>query len=129
MNRLTEAYYSTAKDQRTSDMLLGLASGTLSLHEEDTNNTLQQFALNMLYRLILAEEHFSKRPSCMRIFVRMDISVLQTEGKFHYMINELTHSHQTGLFLHWGGSNMDYSIQDLANVLHFVAHRARLHRY
>ncbi len=57
----------------------------------------------------------------MRVFVRMDISVIQHRGKFQYIVNELTRSHQTALFFHWGRAHMDFLIQDLASVLHFIA--------
>ncbi len=65
----------------------------------------------------------------MRIFVRMDITVFLHQGKFQYMVNELTRSHQTGLFMHWDNTgSMDYLFQDLANVLHFIAYNDRTHR-
>jgi hypothetical protein len=103
-----------------------LAATSLSPHEEDDDNTLPQFILNMLHRLIVAEEHFSNRPSTMRIFVRMDISVYRHEGKFHYFINELTRSHQSGLFMHWDISGkMEGCIQELAKVLHYVTYQRR----
>jgi hypothetical protein len=50
----------------------------------------------------------------------MDVSVFQRDGKFHYMINELTRSHQTALFLHWDHGRMDHCIQDLVKALHFI---------
>jgi hypothetical protein len=105
-----------------------LASKTLSPHQEDIENTLPRFILDMLYRTVLAEEHFSKRRSCMRIFVRMDISVYQQQGQFHYMVNELTRSHQSALFLQYDNGKMDLCIQDLATVLHFVAYNDNLER-
>jgi len=65
----------------------------------------------------------------MRIFVRMDIAVFLHEGKFQYTVNELTRSHQTGLFMHWDNTRgMDYLFQDLANVLHFIASNDRVKR-
>lgn len=101
-----------------------LAATVLSPHQEDTENTLSQFILDMLYRLIIAEEYFTKRPSTMRIFVRMDISVFMNDGKFQYFINELTRSHQTGLFFHWDiVGKMDSCIQELAKVLHYFTYQ------
>ena len=64
----------------------------------------------------------------MRFFLRMDISVFQTQGKFHYNVNELTRSHQSALFMQWGVGKMDFLIQDLAKVLHFVAFRDDIER-
>jgi hypothetical protein len=75
----------------------------------------------MLYRLITAEEVIIQRRSSMRLFVRMDISVFQRDGKFHYMINEITRSHQTALFLHWDGGKMDHCIQELVRAFHYIA--------
>jgi hypothetical protein len=101
-----------------------LAATTLSPHQEDSNDTLQRFVLETLHRLIIAEEHITNRPSTMRIFVRMDISVFRNEGCFQYYINELTRSHQTGLFCHWDvAGRMDLCIQDLAKVLHYVTYQ------
>ena len=64
----------------------------------------------------------------MRLFVRMDVSVFQRQGEFHYMVNELTRSHQTGLFLHWDGGRMDFCIQDLAKILHFKTYLDNVQR-
>ena len=108
----------------------GFTATSLSPHEEDDlEQTLCYFVLNMLYRLIMAEEFITKRSSCMRIFVRMDISVCQHDGKLHYMVNELTRSHQTGLFMqtqwdHLG--KMDLCLEELKNVLHFIVYKASI---
>jgi hypothetical protein len=75
----------------------------------------------MLYRLITAEEILTKRRSGMRLFVRMDVSVLQKQDKFYYMVNEITRSHQTALFLHWDGGRMDHCIQELVKAFHYIA--------
>jgi hypothetical protein len=99
-----------------------LASPNISPHQVVLENSLEQFALNMLSRIILAQEFYMKRRSCMRLFVRMDISVFQQDGMFHYMVNELTSSQHTALFMEWGLDHMDFCIQDLAKSLHFVAH-------
>ena len=82
----------------------------------------------MLSRAVLAQEFYLKKESCMRIFARMDISVYQRNGKFHYFVNELTSSHNTALFLEWDHGSMDYAIQDLSKALHFVAQRDRFKR-
>jgi len=57
----------------------------------------------------------------MRIFTRMDVTVLRHEEKFHFVVNELTRSNEAGLFLHWDRGEMDLCIQDLAKVLHFIS--------
>jgi len=57
----------------------------------------------------------------MRPFLQMDVSVFQRDRKFYYMVNELTWSHQTGLFLHWDHGKMDHCIQDLVKALHYIA--------
>jgi hypothetical protein len=100
-----------------------LAGNTLSPHQEDIDKTLPQFVLNMLSRVITAEEHFTKRRSCMRLFVRMDVSVFQRQREFHYIINELTRSHQTALFQQWDSGSMEMCIQDLAKTLHYVTYQ------
>ena len=104
------------------------AAETLSPLDEDLKNTLPRFVLNMLYRLVIAEEHLTKRRSCMRIFVRMDVAVYKKDNNFHYAINELTRSHQAGLFWHWIGTPMDYCFQELERVLHFVAYNEDVER-
>jgi hypothetical protein len=104
----------------------GFTATSLSPHEEDDlEQTLVYFVLNMLYRLIIAEEFITKRSSCMRIFVRMDISVCQHNGKLHYVVNELTRSHQTSLFMQWDDlGRMDLCLEELKNLLHFIVYKA-----
>jgi hypothetical protein len=120
---------SLTQEDRKSNNRTWLAANSLSPHKVPIENSLPEYALNLLSRLVAAEEFYTKRRSCMRIFVRMDISVFQREGKFHYMVNELTRSHQTGLFMHWDRmGHMDSLILDLANVLHFVAYNDRVKR-
>lgn len=126
---MNELLSSLTQEEMNSRTMPNLAATSLSPHEEDVENTLPQFILNMLYRLIVAEEHITNRPSTMRIFVRMDISVYKNEGKFHYFINELTRSHQTGLFMHWDISGrMELCIQELEKVLHFVAYQRQFNK-
>jgi hypothetical protein len=100
-----------------------LASSTISPHEVDFEKSLPYFALNVLSRTILTQEFYMPRRSCMRLFVRMDISVFQRDGKFHYMVNELTSSQHTALFMAWGTKHMDFCLQDLAKSLHFVTYQ------
>jgi len=126
-SRLTRVHSLTA-DQRAAGTMPWLASKSLSPHQEDRDQSLTRFVLNMLYRLVLAEEIIIQRRSCMRIFTRMDIAVIQKKGSFHYTINELTRSHQTGLFFQWDSGKMDFCIQDLAKVLHYVAYKDDLER-
>jgi len=59
----------------------------------------------------------------MRIFVRMDVTVFKFKGEFHYSINELTRSHQSGLFMDKSGGKMDFAIQELEKVLHFITYK------
>jgi hypothetical protein len=57
----------------------------------------------------------------------MDVSVFERGRKFYYFVNELTRSHQAGLFLHWDAAGkMEMCIQDLAKVLHFVSYERYL---
>lgn len=117
-------FRSPTPEQQAAGKLTTLACSNLSpLQEGQPEASLVHFVLNMLYRLVLADEHYTARTSCMRIFLRMDISVFERNGQFHYFINELTRSHQTGLFLHWDKiGKMDFCIQDLANILHFYTY-------
>jgi hypothetical protein len=110
----------TAKERELGKMPWLVASA-ISPHEVDLEKSLPFFALILLSRVILAEEFYLKRRSCFRIFVRMDISVYQQEGKFHYMVNELTSSQHTALFTDWGLSNMDFCIQKIAKSLHLIS--------
>lgn len=97
-----------------------LASAALSPYQVEIDSSIRHYALKMLDRLIIADEFHMKRRSCFRIFVRMDISVFQCKGKFQYMVNELTSSQHTALFLDWAHGEMDYCIQDLSKTLHFA---------
>jgi len=125
INVLKQYLCSLTFEERKAGTVPWLASRDLSPLQEEEEKVLPRFVLDMLYRLVTAEEFITGRRSCMRIFVRMDISVFQRKGGFNYMVNELTRSHQTALFLHWGNGRMDLCIQDLAKVLHFVAHCAK----
>jgi hypothetical protein len=67
-----------------------LASSTLSPHQEDGDDrSLPHFVLNMLYPLILADEYYTGRTSCMRIFLHMDVLVFERGQKFYYFVNDL----------------------------------------
>lgn len=118
---------SLTREQVATKKLTWLASSSLSPHQEDSDRSFSSFVLNMLYRLVRAEELVTQRKSCMRIFVRMDVSVVERHGRFQYYVNELTRSHQTGLFLHWDtAGKMDLCIQDLSKVLHLIAYERTL---
>jgi hypothetical protein len=108
-------------EDRKKKKMPGLASSTISPHEVDLEESLPYFALKMLSRLVTVDEFYMKRRSDFRIFVRMDISVFQREGKFEFMVNELTSSQHTTLFLEWRARNMDHCIWDLGLTLHFAA--------
>jgi hypothetical protein len=116
-----QAIYRLTSEDRKAKKMPWLASSTVSPHEVDAEDSLPYFALRMLSRLIVADEFHMQRRSDFRIFLRMDISVFKREGKFHYMVNELTSSQHTALFLQWSLKNMDYCLQDLSLTLHFVA--------
>ena len=110
-------------------MVPSFSADSFSPHQEVINDeSFTSFTLNMLSRLVVAEEHFSKRRSCMRTFVRMDISVYQRDGMFHYMINELTRSHQTVLFMHWGGVAMVACLEEVSRVLYYVTYMESMDR-
>ena len=79
------------------------------------------FALKMLSKLIPAEEFCTKRRSGMRIFVRVDASVFRAGGRTHFVISELTRSHETGMLLYWDTHNRnEHLFQELARVLHYA---------
>jgi hypothetical protein len=105
-------------ENRRSGTYPGLASTILSPHEEEGCHA--DYILPLLYQLIVAEEHITKRRSGLRVFVRMDISVFQTKGKFSYVVNELTRSHQATLFTEYVGGKADFAFQDMTKVLHFI---------
>jgi hypothetical protein len=108
-------------EDREKKSMPWLASSSISPHEVDVEESLPFFALKMLSRVVTADEFHMKRRSDFRIFVRMDISVFQREGKFQFMVNELTSSQHTALFWEWGARNMDYCIRDLGLTLHLAA--------
>ncbi|MDX6296002.1 MAG: hypothetical protein QOH50_5261 [Kribbellaceae bacterium] len=118
--------FSLSFEERRSGTHPGLASTVLSPHEEEGCHA--DYILPLLYRLIVAEEHITKRRSGMRVFVRMDISVFQSKGKFNYVVNELTRSHQSTLFAEYGGGKADFAFQDMTKVLHFITSHDNFNR-
>lgn len=113
----------TPDDRETRGKIPWLSSSTVSPHELEFEGSLPHFALTLLPRLIIADEFYRKQRSSFRFFVRMDIAVYQREGKFKYMVNELTSSQYTGLFLEWPRAQMDFCLQDLTKTLHFAAQK------
>jgi hypothetical protein len=89
--------------------------------EINADTTFERFALKMISKLVPAEEFITKQRSSMRIFLRMDASVFLANGKPHFMVNELTRTHHTGMFHRWDSHNRnELLVQELAKVLHFA---------
>lgn len=98
-----------------------LTAPELSQAQVDLEKIVERFALNMLTKLIPADEFITKQRSGMRIFLRMDISVFLADGKPHFFVNELTRDHCTGLFQAWDVNfKNELLMQELAKVLHFT---------
>lgn len=75
----------------------------------------------MLSKLIPAEEFITHRRSGMRVFVRVDASVFLAEGEPHFVLNELTRSHNTDMFNHWDlFYKNELLVQELAKALCFL---------
>lgn len=109
------------EDRGSTGRIPRLASSTVSVHQVEFEGSVPHYALTLLSRLVIADEFYRKQRSSFRIFVRMDISVYQHNGRFRYMVNELTSSQYTGLFLDWPKAQMDFCLQDLTKTLHYVA--------
>jgi hypothetical protein len=98
----------------------------LSKAQIDPEKTFELFALKMLSKLIPAEEFITNRESGMRIFVRVDASIFLAEEETHFIVNELTRSHNTDMFNHWDEAfKNELLVQELAKVLCFVSLRDR----
>lgn len=82
------------------------------------------FALQMLGKLILAEEKNSRQLSSLRIFCRLDISVYRDasydDGGFQYVVSEVNRTTSTALFTPYAEpiGTRHSMIRHLAQVLH-----------
>ncbi len=117
ISRLTE------EDVQSGDRTW-LTAPELSPLEIDSDNCFQKYALEMLGKLVVADEFRSKRRSQLRIFCRLDVGVFKSQntGKFQYMVNEITPCHTTGLFMAWDQiGRMEIFFQEMAKILHFLA--------
>jgi hypothetical protein len=100
-----------------------LTAPEISPLEIDSDNCFEKYALEMLGKLVAADEFRIKRRSQLRIFCRLDVGVFKSQGteKFQYMVNEITPCHTTALFAAWDQSNrMEVFFQEMAKVLHFL---------
>ncbi|KAF9473080.1 hypothetical protein BDN70DRAFT_900049 [Pholiota conissans] len=88
---------------------------------QSIKHSYQVFALRTLSKLILAEEFITKRESGLRIFARLDITVLTTgNGNCQFLVNEITRGHNAGT---WGSFiNQEPLIHEMVHVLHFLAY-------
>ena len=76
-------------------------------------------------KLIKAEELVNKKPSGLRIFVRLDVSVFAKAGEdgYHFVVNEVTRGHNTGFWGRWGKKEeQDALFQELSYTLHFLTY-------
>ena len=76
----------------------GLTQQMVGIPHYQQDNDFETYVLSMLGQYILAYEYHSNFFSGLRIFCRMDTSVYSQQDRFHFFINEMTHSHNTGLF-------------------------------
>ena len=109
------------KEDSESSNRTWLADPTLSPLE--TDHCFEKYVLEMLEKIVAADEFHIKRRSQFRIFCRFDVGVFKSQatGKFHYMMNELTPCHTTGLFVAWDQSHrMEIFFQEMAKTLHFL---------
>ncbi len=67
-----------------------MRDGTLEFH---------QFATHTFQALLKEEEGSTRRTSSLRIFCRLDISVMESAGKYCYFVNGLERSSETELCL------------------------------
>ncbi len=117
ISRLTE------EDVRSGVRTL-LTAPDLSPLEIGSDNCFQKYALEMLGKLVAADEFWSKRRSQLQIFYHLDVGVFKSQntGEFQYMVNEITPCHTTELFMAWDQSGrMEVFFQKMVKILHFLA--------
>lgn len=88
-------------------------------------STFHEFVLNMIGKMVLAEERQYQRFSGLRIFARLDVSVYRDtrSGTYKYFVSEVTRGHGTHLF-HGRDSEVgasDHFISVLSKILHYTA--------
>jgi len=89
----------------------------LSKAQIDSKRAFERFALQMLSKLIPAEEFITHQRFGMRIFIRLDASAFLANGELQFIVNELTHSHNTDMFNYWDFSfKNELLVQELAKL-------------
>jgi len=87
--------------------------------------SLPQFVLDMIGKMVLAEEKSYGVVSGLRIFGRCDVSIFRNvaTGRYEYVVSKVTRSYSTCLFTPWCDPEgaADVMISRLLRVLHRVA--------
>lgn len=102
----------------------------------DPERSYEKYVLDMLGKMVLAEEAQYGAVSGLRLFGRWDVSVCRHKatGKYQYFVNEVTRSWDTCLFHHHSDPEGmgDFLLSHLAKLLHhcvtteFLRSRPRL---
>ncbi len=64
----------------------------------ENRKQLLTFCNHIINGLISMEKKVSKKPSTMNHFVRLDIGVIEEDGKYYYFVNEVTRALEMSLF-------------------------------
>ena len=80
----------------TSELCNVLIGG---MAQDDAKDVFVKYASHTLQGLIEVEEQRTKRPSSLRVWCRMDISVMKgPDGKYQYFVSEVERSQTVGLY-------------------------------
>ena len=96
----------------------------VGLYEYDNiDSSLDNFALNILARVVALEERVMGRMSGLRVFCRLDVSVYQEKNGDHkYFVNEITRTHGAALFPQWDSKKrLDSLFTNLSDTLHYIS--------
>ena len=94
----------------------------LAEFDDNTESTIENFALDILARVIALEERRMGRMSGLRVFCRLDVSIYRERNRVHkYFVNEITRAHGAGLFPQWDSNKrLDFFFVLMSNLLHYI---------
>jgi hypothetical protein len=94
----------------------------------DFENSFERYSLDMLGKLVAVEEFITKRPSGLRTFCRLDVTVFRDcqTGNFQYTLNDINIGHSLALFSYWDkAGQMKIMFQEIYKTLHFLSYKRK----
>jgi len=95
----------------------------------EPEHSFEHFAMQMLSKLVPAEEYMTGRRSGLRVFCRLDVSVYKDsrDKSMKFLLDNIARSQTTGLFLEWAKtSRRGVFFRELSSGLHCMVLKATI---